>query len=284
MTEVLLLCVAIFGTSIQSVLRKIYNNKNCGGVFIFNSLTVLAAGLFFLFTAEMPLSFTAEMVPYSVGFALAYATASIFSMLAILEGALSLSSLAISFSLLIPTLWGLFFYGDDASIWFFIGFGLLLISLVLINNTQGGGVKITFKWVLYAVLAFLGNGICSTVQTGYAKDFKNAGKSEFMILALGVVFLIMLAIAIFTDRRGIPRALGGGWYLMVICGLANGAVNLSVILLTQTMPTSLMFPLISAGGIVLTSLVSIFIYKEKLSLLQYIGMLLGIGAIVFMSI
>ena len=41
---------------------------------------------------------------------------------------------------------------------------------------------------------------------------------------------------------------------------------------------------LSAGGIVLTSLVSIFLYRERLSMLQYIGMVLGIGAIVFLNI
>jgi multidrug transporter EmrE-like cation transporter len=72
---------------------------------------------------------------------------------------------------------------------------------------------------------------------------------------------------------------------MMLCGAANGAVNLFVILLsTNKMNPSLMFPLISAGGIVITSLVSIFVYKEKLSLLQYIGVVMGIGAIVFMNL
>jgi multidrug transporter EmrE-like cation transporter len=71
---------------------------------------------------------------------------------------------------------------------------------------------------------------------------------------------------------------------MVLCGVANGASNLFVIALSPNMPASIMFPLVSAGGIVLTSLISIFIYRERLSVLQYIGMVLGIGAIVFLNI
>ena len=281
--EILLLCATIFGTSIQSVLKKVYNRRASSGVFIFSALTVLCAAVFFFATAEHPLVFTGELVPYSLGFAAAYAAASIFGMLAIYEGSLSLTSLATSYSLLIPTLWGLFFYKDEASIWFFVGLLLLLVSLLLINS-KGGEIKITPKWVLYVLLAFLGNGICSTVQTGFAKAYSGVGKSEFMIIALLVVFAVMLISSVITDKGGIIPSLKSSWYLMVLCGVANGAVNLFVILLSQTMNTSLMFPLISAGGIVLTSLVSIFIYKEKLSLLQYIGMVLGIGAIVFMSI
>ena len=47
---------------------------------------------------------------------------------------------------------------------------------------------------------------------------------------------------------------------------------------------SLMFPLISAGGIVLTWIISLFFYKEKLTLKQNIGMVLGVISIVFLNL
>ena len=68
-----------------------------------------------------------------------------------------------------------------------------------------------------------------------------------------------------------------------ICGLANGAVNFFVLVLSNKMPASVMFPIISAGGIVTTALISIFVYREKLSLPQKIGMFLGIAAVVVLS-
>ena len=90
-------------------------------------------------------------------------------MLAIKVGSLSLTSLAISFSLLIPTVVGIVLYDEPLTAWFFIGLGLLLASLVLIN-TKGGEIKITFKWIIFVLLAFIGNGSCSAVQNGYAKS------------------------------------------------------------------------------------------------------------------
>ncbi len=280
--KTIILIGIIFGTSIQSVLKKAYNKRGGISVFIFSALTVASAAVFFVASAKYPLNFTLDILPFAFGFAAAYSCATIFGMLAINEGSLSLTSLATSYSLLIPTLWGLIFYDDTATHWFFIGLGLLLISLVLIN-AKGGEIKITLKWGIFVLLAFLGNGICSTVQSGYAKDH-DSGTSELMIIALSVVFIIMLCASFITERSDILASVRKNWHLMVLCGAANGAVNLFVILLSPEMNTSLMFPLISAGGIVLTSLVSIFIYKEKLSLLQYIGMVLGIGAIVFMNL
>ena len=72
---------------------------------------------------------------------------------------------------------------------------------------------------------------------------------------------------------------------MVLNGIANALVNLLVmVLVSKGMAASIMFPVISGGGIVLTTLVAIFIYKEKLSVNQYIGLLLGTVSVVLMNI
>ena len=283
MTETLYLLIIIFGMSIQNVLKKAFNKKlPSGGVMIFSATTVLFATLFFAVTASYPLCFTADMLPFALGFAACYCASAIFSILAINCGSLSLTSLAISYSLLIPTVFGLLFWGDEPTPFFFIGLAFLIVSLLLINS-KDGEIKITPKWALFVLIAFLGNGLCSTIQNGYAK-LHSTGNSEFMLIALFAVFVAMLTMSIFRERPLLSPSLKGGWYFMAICGIANGAVNLFVILLSPRMDSSIMFPLISAGGIVLTSLVSILLYKERLSLKQYIGMALGIAAIVFLNL
>jgi multidrug transporter EmrE-like cation transporter len=208
------------------------------------------------------------------------------------------------------------FYGDEASVFFFIGLALLIVSILLINDSKksktedasddtnegervaisasreentpsargtGGQVKFTLRWLIFVLLSFFGNGICTTIQNAYAKT-ASGGTSEFMIIALLTVFLVLVCAVSISERGTVKLSLKGGWYFMVICGLANGAVNLFVILLSPLMDSSVMFPLISAGGIVLTSLVSIFFYREKLSVRQYIGMVLGIASIVFLNL
>ena len=61
-------------------------------------------------------------------------------------------------------------------------------------------------------------------------------------------------------------------------------MNLLVMILSAAMSVSVMFPLISAGGIVVTFLISFFIYRENLSKKQYAGLAVGILAILFLSI
>ena len=47
---------------------------------------------------------------------------------------------------------------------------------------------------------------------------------------------------------------------------------------------AIVFPVISAGGIITTAIVGIFVYKEKLSVMQIIGMVLGTASIVFLNL
>ena len=54
--------------------------------------------------------------------------------------------------------------------------------------------------------------------------------------------------------------------------------------LTGLMAASLMFPAISAGGIVAAFAVSLIVYKEKLSHYQYVGAALGTFAVILFNI
>ena len=45
-----------------------------------------------------------------------------------------------------------------------------------------------------------------------------------------------------------------------------------------------MLPVISGGGIALTSIVALTIYREKLSTKQILGLVFGIASVVFLNI
>ena len=281
--EYLYLILTIFTISIQSITRKSYNIKTPGGgVFIFSAVSIFSAMIFFICSATHPLNFSVAMIPYSLGFGISYGLTVIFSFLSIKEGPLSLTSLITSFSLIIPTVAGIVLFEEKAGIMLYIGLGLLLASLALIN-LKNEDCKITLKWLIYVGLTFFGNGICSTVQNTYVR-LGVGNKNEFMIIALAIACAMLIVLTLATERKKIALSLRRGVITMTVTGVANGVSNLFVILLSTMMSASLLFPLISAGGIVLTSLIAIFYYKEKLSVTQYVGMLLGIASIVFMNL
>ena len=290
----LYIILIIIGISAQSVLKKGYSKKSEGqGVFVFSAVSVLTACLFFVLKSGFKFNYHPEILPYAIGFAAAFCMATLFGFLAIITGPLSLTSLATSYSLLIPTFWGIIFDGDETSVWLYLGLVLLAASLVLINlkdkpkenlGSTDGEVKITLKWAVFVLIALVTNGACSTIQPAQSRAFEGKYDSIFMIIALAIVFVVLAAFALVKERREILPSMRSGALLMVVCGLTNGLVNLLVMLASPLVNNSVFFPLISAGGIVLTWIISVTLYKEKLSMKQNIGLVLGIASIVFLNL
>lgn len=298
MGNVLLLITAIVGISIQQISQKAYNKKVGGGAFIFSAASALVAMLVFLIASKGELSFQMEVVGYSVLFAVGYCMALAFSFLAIANGSLSLTSLVLQFSLIIPTFYGILFLQEETDFFLFAGIALLVASIVLVNipvgekkeknakteKTEKNQNKTTWKWALFALLMFIGNGGCSTVQKMQQIHFNGLYKSEFMIVALIITTVALVVISLFTERKEMLPALKKGVGYYAVYGVANGISNLIVLLLATKMSSSIVYPVLSAGGIVITSFVSVFVYKEKMNLFQKIGLILGVLAIVALNI
>ena len=284
MVNILLLLTIVVFVSVQQVTKKAYNLKVSGDAMSYSAASCVAALVVFLITSGGKLTFSTEFLPYSLLFALSYSVTVVTGMLAILVGPLSLTCLVTSFSLIVPTLYGIFVLQEPVSTNLFIGLGLLAAALVLINLEEKGEKKITLKWAIYVILAFVGNGMCSTVQKVQQIQLAGQYKSEFMIVALIISAVAMGIFALCTEKRQILPNLKTGFWLYVICGLANGGANFLVIFLSSRMAASVMFPVISAGGIVLTFLISLFFYKEKLSKWQILGSALGLVSVIFLNL
>ena len=287
MVNGILLTLIVIFVSVQQVTKKAFSNRYSGGTLTFSAASCVAALEVFLVTAGGELPLTWDFVGYSLAFAGSYCFALVFGLLAIKVGPLSLTSLLTSFSLLIPTFYGIVVLSEPTGVMLYIGLVLLLAALVLINfEKKGEEKKITLRWIIYILLGFVGNGMCSTVQKIQQMNQAGLYKSEFMIVALVISVLVIGVIAVFTERKQMVPAVKKGALCFLPCGLANGIVNVLVIYLSAPgrMPASVMFPVISGGGIVLTFLISLFIYKEKLSKWQLIGSGLGLVSVILLNL
>ena len=272
----------ILGLSLQNAMKKGYTKKSGGGVYLFGVLTCLAAALFFVVTSE-GLEWNAKVLPYSLAFATAYTTTTISSVFAIQCGSLSLTNLIVSYSLMIPALYGLIFLDEAIRFGFYPGIVLLIFSLFLINKTDARE-PVNVKWLIYAFLAFVGNGMCTVFQKMQQVAFGGAYKNELMIIALLMGAIVLFVVSLIKEKKQIGTYVKKGWIFGLLSGVFNGTVNLFVMILSGKMSASLMFPLISAGGIIMTYFISRWIYKEELTKRQLIGFVLGIASVIFLNI
>lgn len=279
----LLLISDIVGITAQNIVSKQYDIKcKKQNVFIFTAVLSFFAMLFFIVSAGGKLNFNAEFVPYSIGFGIAYGAATVGLVYAIKTGPLSISMLVMSYSLIIPTMYGIVFLKDPVHTGTYIGIILLMISLFMINMKKED-TKFSLAWIIWVIISFVGNGMCSTVQKMQQLHFDGAYKSEFMIVALAVVIVISITVGFFQPGNKKDEFIGCLKYAP-ISGIANGIVNLLTMMLTAMIPNAVLFPSLSAGGIVLTFIISIAVYKEKLTKMQLVGYAAGTVSVIMLSL
>lgn len=286
--EYLLLLITVISLSVQNILKKSFNTRGGRGVFLFSAISVTTACFFFI-VINRDWYYSAPMLLYSIAFAVSYTTAVMFSILAIREGLLAKTNLISSFSLLIPTFYGILFLNEPTKPTLFIGLGVLAAALIMINyrkKKDNSEEKATWRWVLYVVLSFIGNGMCSTVQKLEGIEFGPEGKNTFMIVALAMsaVTLCIAALMSKGERKNAKETVKIGLTLALICGVANGLTNLLVMVLNGMLPASIMFPVLSAGSTTAVFLYSTLVVKEKFSTVQKLGYLFGVISIVLLNL
>lgn len=285
MTVGILLSIVVVSLSIQSVLRKIYSRNDDSskiGIYGFTLTMVLSALLLFLLFPKSENKLSTDIFGYAVGFAAAYLCALYFHQLAIAEGSLSLTALVVSYSLMIPTFHGIFFLKESLTVIKIIGMLLVLISLYFVGDVKKVE-RISVKWVIYAALAFFGNGMCTTVQKMYQLKSGGDFKTEFMIIALAVTAVVLIALC-FAKEKSIPvPKLKNGGLVAIGVGLFNALVNMLVMMLARY-PAAIVFPTIQGGSIILTYFISRYGFREKLSLNQNIGFYIGVLSVILLNL
>ena len=267
----------------QEVFTKQYSTKKTAGAVTYAALVSISALCMFVLSSGFKFRFRQELLGYVLLFTAAYCAATVFLTLAMGCGPLSLTSLIHSYSLMIPTLYGILFLHEKLRVSMCIGMALLVLSLALINYAKSDRKK-NVRWLLYVCVAFMGNGLCSTVQKAQQVAFGGQYKNEFMIVSLAGVSVILLICSLFLERKQLLSSIRRGWYLAVPCGILNGLTNLFVLLLSTKIAASLMFPILSGGNVVLTSLISVWGFHEKLNRRQLAGIALGVASIILLSL
>lgn len=281
----LLLAAAIVFNASQNFITKQYNLKTKKpNTYIYTAVVAFFAMLFFAVTSGGKFEFNIHIMGYSAVFALFYSMATVGTVQAIRIGPLSITALLNQCSLIIPTLFGLVVLNDDVSNIGCIGIAALFAALVLVNpKSSDNKKKVSSKWFLWVIVGFVGNGMCSTVQKLQQLKYDGGYKNEFMTVALFIVFILMLAAAK-MNKSNLKRDIIGAMKYASLNGVANGACNMLIMVLTALLPTAVLFPSVSAGGMILTFIISLMVYKEKLSPKQLIGYTIGVISIILINI
>ena len=295
MTWLLYIANTVFART-ESALGK-YSGKRGGDPHTFNrGKTVAATLLCAIFAIFAGIEYHGGTVTLALIYGGALALSMHAGLVALSLGSMAIVSMLASFSLIIPTLWGLVFLNEKISLFGISGLLLIALSILLLNLKKGGG-KISAECWIYSILTMVANGITSIVQKYHQAQNPGKYRIEFMLISMAFACLIFMllwlkAVAseksrskVASKKRSIketftqlPLILG------FLAGVCNCFANFSILFLANSENATVLFPILSATNAIGACLVGKLVFKERLTPLQLISICLGIISVVLLKI
>ena len=284
----------VFLFSFTSIFGKIFtrsNEKYRGSESFYNFFLILSvfAGWCVLFFTKP--SFDATALIYSVIFGLSFVVTNLGLINALKHGPATLTALFLNLSLIVSTVWGFFFWDAVVSTPVIIGLVLVVIAipLCLFSGNNEGEKSVSLKWMLYALLVLIGNSGCTISQRTYQMISGGEHGNMMMMCAIGIAVLFYLILFMRGDRSDVKPLLKHSLWIPVMVGISNVIQNLFVMIMSlppvsDVLSSSLIYPVIAVGGLALVTIVSIFIFKERMRWWQWVGVVIGAVSVALLSI
>ncbi len=212
---------------------------------------------------------------------------SVFNLIAIstVKAGVTITQTANKLSLVIPVVCSYFLYSDHISLVKLIGIVVALLSVLLVSiKAKSIGSKKTLGWEYFLpLILFVSSGVIDTL-TKYAQHtfLTNELLSNTYLIcgfftAFCIGFCVLLYLYITRKKIFSFRYLTAG----ILLGVPNyfSIYYLVKALQNDALSSSAIIPINNIGVLFLVSLIGIFIFKEKLSRWNYIGLALTLLSI-----
>ena len=212
----------------------------------------------------------------------------VFSLKAMKIGPWSYTAVIASLSTIIPTLSGAVIWNENVSAVQICGIALMLICMCLASDLKKDTSKKSVRWMVYCGIVFLMTGMIGVLQKWHQSTAYSGELGEFLIVSLFISCVFTGIYAFKTrkeenaveNRRSIITFLP--LVIMVVSGITVAVNNRLNLFLSGVLDSSVMFPIVNGGGLMLTTLAATLIFKERLSKRQWIGLGLGMVAVILL--
>ena len=201
----------------------------------------------------------------------------IFYQKSVRENGAGLSGAFGKIGILIPMVFSIVLWREYPTLIQWIGIVLAIVSILIVNLSWEAKEKLDVKYLL--ILLFIFGGLAEFSNKIYQNYALNDYKDVFLFFVFFTAFLISIS---YTLRRKsvITRR-------DIFTGFAVGIPNLFssyfLILALDTLKTSVVFPIYSAGSIVLITIGSFIIFKERIANKNKVAILLTVIALVMIN-
>ncbi len=276
MNSYLLIVLADILLAVDFVFQKKYQ-KTAGTTakagLVFNALQGILCAVGYLIINKFSVHITIYSVVMAVLFAMLVISYIIIGFKIMEMSNMSLYTLFLmAGGMTVPFVWGCIFWQEQISLWRILGLLAIVVAMVISNS---GGKKPDRRQILLCVAVFFLNGFASVVAKTH--QISEAGayvtSADFGIIAKVAMCLLALLVLSIKRTRTAQEKLPAG-KVVVISALSAIAGGLSFFLQlvgAVSVPATVLYPLITGGSVVLTSLAALIVYKEKITKRQWIS-------------
>lgn len=256
--------------------------KNETDIYKFNTLMYMGSFLVLCFFKSPAASL------FTILLAVLFAVALWFNQYAFLKalkyGTMGFTTFIQGVSLVIPIIFGALVWHEKISLRQYILLAILIASLWLALNIKKGEFDV--KWLLFSTVAMVGMGIISILQSVHQMSSHSSELISFLRIAfLFTVIINLLGWAIRTKKEpSCFKIKSGAVPMAALSGIFMGAVHIINLFLAGAMQKIIFFPTVNGGLIFATLISGLVFFKERLTIIQWIGIIIGTIALSFIGI
>ncbi len=200
------------------------------------------------------------------------------------SGPMSLASILLNLSLLVPMVYSMAVYGDGMSLPQGIGVALILVTLILVVSPQKGG-RPTLRWWMVLLPAFFANGITAVLQKQYAASRGEGGSLLFLSVAYATAALLFAGRRIFVGGKSALSGKDHGVLLglSLLSGAGSFGGNALLGYLCLRVSGAVLYPAVNGGLCILSALLSFLLFKEAVTRRKLMAIAVGLCAIVLLN-
>ncbi|WP_066758060.1 DMT family transporter [Crocinitomix algicola] len=278
------LILAILFFNVILVIFKLFDryNVNTLQAIVTNYLVAGSCGIYFSTSTVYKASpFEYDWIPFAI--CVGFFFILVFNLLAAgtQKVGLAISTVANKMSLILPVVASFFLYDDHVSTLKIVGILCAVIGVIL-TTTQAGKLNFDFKYIWLILIIFFGQGIADIIFNYAQQNFVDSKSGALFIAYIFLsAFAIGIVVLIIQAARGILQLR----IKNVLWGIAIGVPNfLSVFyffkaLESEVVQSSQAYPILNMGVIIISAVAGFILFGEKISLRNWIGVLLSIAAI-----
>lgn len=290
-----LLVLTVICFSIQTISFKEFNRrymKNLASYFLFNTIYFSVIVLIYLAVNREAEPLSTVTVILAVAFGVLFMLTILLYMKAMELGPLSYSSMISSMGLLVPVVFGTFFWQETISILQLFGLLMLFITLILGSRSSGGlddqKSKTNMRWLIFIIANLFGNGAIMTVSKAQQMIMPGREIEEFLIIAFGTAAILSFLLFLYRRFRlgeRIGHLKQGPFVVLVLVTSTTTAFGNQIgLYLSGRIPAIIQFPSVSGGIVLMSTLFAVLFYKEHLTRTKILGLLSGLAALVLLSL